>query len=224
MFRTELHCHSNDASPCGKESAETLVDIYSSAGYDSIVLTNHFNRDCFETYKCNSWQEYVDLFMNAYEKLKRAAEGKLTVILGAELRFTKNYNDYLWIGANEEFMRNNPTMFEMKPAQFHEICQENGWLFVQAHPFRNHMTVVKPCHLDGVEVYNGHIGHESRNFLAEAWAEEYSLIKTSGTDLHEREVPPTGGILTEEKICSSDQLVRILKSGSYTLLKSDKAR
>ena len=78
--------------------------------------------------------------------------------------------------------------------------------------------------LDGIEVYNGHIGHEERNFIAEQWASEYGLIKTSGTDMHYDYVPASGGILTEEKITDMKMLADVLRSGRYELLKSDNVR
>lgn len=34
-------------------------------------------------------------------------------------------------------------------------------LFYQAHPFRNSMKITNPELLDGIEVYNGHPGHDS---------------------------------------------------------------
>ena len=221
MFKTELHCHSIDASPCSTETAETIVDIYVKAGYDTVVLTNHFSKQVYDIYGCKSMDEYTDIFMKAAKKMQEAAEGKLTVIIAAEIRFNDANNDYLCFGITEEYMRSEQGFFDLGPAKFHEISKEKGWLFIQAHPFRNYMMVINPAYLDGVEVYNGHIGHASRNFIANQWADEYNLIKTSGTDLHYSYVPATGGILTDEKIVSIEQLISVLKSGEYTLLKTD---
>ena len=92
--------------------------------------------------------------------------------------------------------------------------------------FPTHLTDLarSRAFLDGIEVYNGHIGHEERNFIAEQWANEYGLIKTSGTDMHYDYVPASGGILTEEKITDMKMLADVLRSGRYELLKSDKVR
>ena len=221
MFKTELHCHSIDASPCSTESVESLVDIYTKAGYDTVVLTNHFCKPVYDVYGCKSMDEYTDIFMRAAKKMQDVAKGKLTVLIAAEIRFNGANNDYLCFGITEEYMRSETGFFDLDPAAFHEVCKKNGWLFIQAHPFRNYMMVINPTYLDGVEVYNGHIGHASRNFIAEQWANEYNLIKTSGTDLHYAYVPASGGILTNEKIISIEQLISVLKSGEYTLLKTD---
>ena len=78
------------------------------------------------------------------------------------------------------------------------------------------MKIKRPDCLDGVEVFNGHFGHDSRNDIAELWAEKYNLIKTSGTDFHYNDSPANGGIFTENEITTMEQLVEILKSGNYT--------
>jgi predicted metal-dependent phosphoesterase TrpH len=104
-------------------------------------------------------------------------------------------------------------------ADFHKLCQEKGYLFIQAHPFRNGMKVINPAFVDGVEVFNGHGGHDSRNEIAEAWANKFSLLKTSGTDFHYAHAPTNGGIVTDEKIQTVQQLVAVLKSGKYELIK-----
>jgi hypothetical protein len=224
MFKTELHCHSSGVSPCSTESVESLLNIYKKAGYSTIILTNHYSHYCYDHYKCNNIGEYVDLFFSDFEKMKKLANEEILVLYGAELRVRETPNDYLCFGITEEFLRNTPQIFDMKISEIHEVCKQNGWLLVQAHPFRNYMQIIDPTLLDGVEVYNGHTGHKSRNFIANSWADEYGLIKTSGTDLHYASVPATGGIETQEKITSIEQLVQVLKSGNYKLLTSSEVR
>ncbi|MBR2337040.1 MAG: hypothetical protein IKA61_03745 [Clostridia bacterium] len=224
MFKTELHCHSRDASPCSTESAESLVEIYTKAGYDTVVLTNHFSPCVYDVYKCKSMNEYVDIFMDAYKRMKDAAGDRLTVLCGAEIRFNCDANDYLVFGDFEEYFRSDSELFNMTPKTFHELCRQKGWLFIQAHPFRNGITVTNPEYIDGIEVYNGHIGHAERNFIAEQWAKEYGLTETSGTDLHYAYVPASGGIKTDEKIQSIEQLIKTLKNGRYKLLKENDVR
>lgn len=221
MFKTELHCHSNDISLCARVSTEDIVKKYTEAGYTSLVLTNHFNDYTMQATGSKNWDEWVDKYIAAYEKLKRDAQGKLNILLGMELRFEENINDYLVFGVTEEFMKKYPDMLDMNPEKFHKIAQENGCLFIQAHPFRNGMTVVLPSHLDGVEVYNGHLGHDSRNDIANLWAEKFNLIKTSGTDFHYNDVPANAGIITEDEITDMSQLIEILKSGKYTLVRGE---
>lgn len=217
MFKTELHCHSNDISSCARVSTQDIINKFCEAGYSTLVLTNHFSQYTYDFVGAKSWDEWIDKFVGAYEKLKNEALGKLNILLGLELRLNDSDNDYLVFGATEEFLRKIPHVFDLWPEDFHRLANENGCLFVQAHPFRNHMKIKRPDCLDGVEVFNGHFGHDSRNDIAELWAEKYNLIKTSGTDFHYNDSPANGGIFTEKEITTLEQLVEILKSGNYTL-------
>lgn len=217
MFKTELHCHSNDISECARVNTTQIIDKFCSAGYSTLVLTNHFSAGTMRFVGASNWDEWIDKFIGGYEKLKKDAEGKLNILLGMELRFNENSNDYLVYGVTEEFLRSIPNVFDMNPYSFSKVARENGCLFIQAHPFRNGMCVISPDALDGVEVFNGHAGHDSRNDIANAWADKFGLIKTSGTDFHYDHAPANAGIITEEEITSMSRLVEILKSGNYTL-------
>ena len=221
MFRTELHCHSLDISECARVNNADIVKKFSEAGCSTLVLTNHFNTGTMRFNKATSWEDFINKFFEAYENLKKEACGKLNILIGAELRFDENYNDYLVYGFTKDDLLGMPDIFKMTPESFSKISREKGFLFIQAHPFRNGMTVVRPIFLDGVEVFNGHFGHDSRNEIAESWAEKFGLIKTSGTDFHYNDSPANAGILTDVEITSIDQLIETLKSGSYQLVKGN---
>jgi hypothetical protein len=219
MFKTELHCHSLEISECARVNSSDIVKKYVAGGYTTLVLANHFSSGTMRYNKAENWVDFVEKFVGAYEKLKQEAQGKINILLGAELRFNQNSNDYLLYGITKNFLLEHPEIFELNPDKLSPILRENGILFVQAHPFRNGMTVVRPNLLDGVEVFNGHMGHDSRNEIADAWADKYKLIKTSGTDFHYNDVPTNAGILTGNEITSMEQLVDILKSGKYELIR-----
>jgi predicted metal-dependent phosphoesterase TrpH len=220
MFKTELHCHSKGVSTCARVGEQEIIERYVSAGYSTLVLTNHFSDYIYTAQGMENWEQFIDLFTSEYEKIKRAADGKLNVLLGAELRFDGAFNDYLLFGFDEKFLREHPYLYKTTVGEFHELCKERGYLLIQAHPFRNGMLVISPDKIDGVEVFNGHLGHDSRNDLACLWAEKYNLIKTSGTDFHYPNVPVNGGITTERAVQTMSELTEILKSGNYQLIKS----
>ena len=219
MFKTELHCHSNDVSECARVDVDTIMKRYLEGGYSTLVLTNHFNESTSNRWGCKTWDEFVDKLLFGYNKLKEASNGRIEILLGMELRFTQNINDYLVYGFDERFLREHEYIYKMNPESFSALARENGFLFIQAHPFRNSMTVINPKFLDGVEVFNGHFGHDSRNEIANMWAEKFGLIKTSGTDFHYADVPTNAGILTEKKITSINELIEVLKSGKYELIR-----
>ena len=220
MFYTELHCHSSDVSSCSRINAKELCERYIEAGYNTVTLTNHFNRHTYGFVGANGWEDWIEKYVGAYEKLKKEATGRLNILLGMEICFDGARNDYLVLGITKEFLLSlkDKDVFSMSPADFHPIAKQNGVLFIQAHPFRFGMNVTNPENLDGVEVFNGHKGHNSNNDIANAWAQKYSLIKTSGTDLHYTDFPINAGIITENEIKSEKQLVEILKSGKYSLI------
>lgn len=109
---------------------------------------------------------------------------------------------------------------DMKVSEVADAVRSYGGLFFQAHPFRNSMRITKPDILDGIEVYNGHIGHDSRNDIANLWADKFGFIKISGSDYHHDTSVIGAGILTAEPVTNVTQLVSILKSGRYALIRS----
>ena len=220
MFKTELHFHSLEISECSRVNVYDIIEKYTEAGYNTLVLANHLNRGTMRYQKSESWQDFIEKYWAAIELLREKAEGKINILPGAELRFNENINDYLLFGITKEFLLKNENMLELNPEKFHQLAMENGILFVQAHPFRNGMTVVNPRFLDGVEIFNGHMGHDSRNEIAYAWAEKFNLLKTSGTDFHYKDSPVNAGITTDFEITSLDMLVKTLKEGNYQLIKN----
>ena len=226
-FKTELHLHSAPVSACGKSYPEEIVQVYLEHGYDTIVLTNHFSRFTFKNKRIGDlsalpWQEKVDYYMQGYHELKQAAEGKINIIFGCELRSNIDENDYLIYGLDEKFLRDNEDLYDLPTAEVSARIRAAGFLFLQAHPFRDNMMMVNPQYLDGIEIFNGNPSQDSRNDIARIWADRFGLIGTSGSDYH-RTVDGAfaGGILTDEPITSNEQLLKILRSGEFEMIKDN---
>lgn len=216
QFKTELHAHTSEVSPCGHVTAPEVADRFIAQGYTSLVITNHYCDYVIDPLK-GTWREKMDYYMHPYYLMREHAGDRLHVILGCELRFEGNINDYLIYGITEEFLRENPDLHKMSLRSFAPLARENGFLVVQAHPFRNGMVVVNPEYLDGMETFNGTPSYDGRNTIADAWAKRYDLIRTSGSDFHNPDQFGTGGILTSAAIRTGEELVAVLKSGDYTL-------
>lgn len=221
-YFTELHAHTAPVSPCARQTAEEVVDRYLAAGYTSVVVSNHYSSIALEPVAAD-WDARLDYYLDDYYKMKAYAADRLHVILCIELRFDQNSNDYLIFGIDEPFLRKHPDICKMDLRSFSKLAHENGLLIVQAHPFRNGITVVNPDLVDGYEVFNGHGGHDSRNAVALDWCKRYGKIPTSGTDLHYAQSVVNGGtinggIMTDAPITSMQELTEILRSGCYTLL------
>lgn len=222
QYKTELHAHTREVSPCADLSVEEVTERYIAAGYSTLVLTNHYCDYVMEN-AGETWEERINHYLSAYHAMKEYAGNRLCILLGCELRFTENQNDYLIYGLTEEFLREHPDLHKMTLKSFSEFSRKSGLLLFQAHPFRNRMTVMPPKYLDGIEVFNGHHGHDSRNQVADLYARRYGLLRCSGSDFHHVSSVESAGILTDEPVTSMDRLVEILKSGECELICSGPA-
>lgn len=220
-YKTELHAHTSEVSRCAQICGEELVNLYEKAGYSTVVITDHMSKRTFPVVKKWKWNEYVNDYLIGYNAAKKAAQGRLNIILGMEISFYENDNDYLVYGVDEKFLRRHPNMLEMGIRKFSDIAKRSGLIVVQAHPFRDHMTVIKPGIVEGIEVFNAHPGHDSRNDIARMWAEKYGYkIKTSGSDFHEIHHGARGGIITDFEIKDNETLFRALR-GERKLITTD---
>ena len=222
QYKTELHAHTCEVSPCADLTVEEVTERYIAVGYTTLVLTNHYCDYVIDN-AGETWEEKIGHYLSAYRAMKEYAGDRLHILLGCELRFTENFNDYLVFGMTEDFLKEYPELHKMTLKTFSELSRRMGFLLVQAHPFRNRMTVMPPKYLDGIEVFNGHHGHDSRNQLADAYARRYHLLRTSGSDFHHVSSVESAGILTSDPVTSMEQLVEILKSGDCELICSGPA-
>jgi hypothetical protein len=225
-YKTELHCHSTISSNCGRITPREIVEKYLDAGYTTLVITDHISRDTFQfgNYQGpDDWDSQMDFYLHAYHALREEAKGRLNVLLGAEVRIDRHHaTDYLLYGVTEEFLRKNAYLNSYHLADLSRTAREGGVLFVQAHPFRDYMVVTPPALLDGVEVFNGSAKHSPfRGEIADIWAKHYDLIPTSGSDIHRPSSVACGGIETDEPITSNEQLLEVLRSRNYRILRND---
>ena len=181
IYKTELHTHTSRASSCSEIGAKQLANIYKENGYDSVVLTNHFTT----MLQGETLQDKINWYLEDYYECFEVGEHiGLNVILGAELRFTENNNDYLIFGITPEDLIEIYKMLPYGIESFYRQYKNEKNVIVQAHPFRNGMVSVTPKSLDGIEVFNLHPNHNSRIGLAAKYANENNMIATCGSDFH----------------------------------------
>ena len=217
----ETHTHSCEVSKCGQMPAAEVVRFYAEAGYSGLVLTDHLSRHTFSHMEGADWDEKIDHFLTGYSAAlsESAKHPGFTVLLGAEVRLDGDTdNDYLLYGVSEAFLRNAPGLLQMSFAEMADYVHAQGLLLVQAHPFREDMTIADWRLLDGVEVFNGNPSHESNNAIANAWAERHHLLKTSGSDFHGEWGKSSGGIVTHAPVADNAQWLALLQSGAYSVL------
>lgn len=85
-MRLEMHAHDCEVSPCAVIKAKELVDGYKEAGYDGIVITNHFDKGIMHLWG-ETTEEHYQTYLRGYELAKEEGERVgLRVILGMEIR------------------------------------------------------------------------------------------------------------------------------------------
>ena len=206
MIKIEMHCHSAPASRCGKIGVDVIVPELKRCGYDAVVLTNHyFNVDT------RSPEEIFGQMVCDYEDMKCLGdEIGLKVFFGTELRFAGSSNDYLLYGMTPNELRDMGPIYELDPERFLAQKPEHVLIY-QAHPFRKNMTRTPAEFLDGIEIYNGHPGHESQNDLALARAREFGMLVMSGSDTHFEEGIARGGVYLPSMPKNERELAQMLR-------------
>lgn len=188
MYLLETHFHTAESSPCACVPAAAGVELYKKAGYDGIVVTDHFCANLQGDRGSRPWPAVVETFLSGWRAARRRGpEVGMDVFLGMELRFPGNEDDFLVYGFDEEFLFANPWLYEGELPAFSALARKAGLLVVQAHPFRLCCNRADPRFLDGVEVINGNPRHNSYNDLAQQWAVEHGKVRTAGSDFHEWE-------------------------------------
>ena len=210
-YRTELHAHTEPASLCGHLSPEELVELYLSLGVHGIVITNHLN-----TYSRGDRpiEQYAEDYLDDYYRAKKAAKGtSLSVSLGVEIRFDMDAkNDYLIYGVEPNEILPMIEALPLGIEKFYEKFKKDTNLILQAHPFRDGITLAPLSALDGIEVFNLHPGQNSRVAWAAKYAKENRLLFSGGSDVHRTDRAASCLLRTKEPICDSFDVVRALTS------------
>lgn len=226
MYKYELHAHTSECNLCAHLSGRELVRLYKDAGYDGMVITDHYFRlfyaDWFsEELKGLTHQQQIARWLKGFREAREEGEKiGFTVMPGAEVRFDHRPNDYLLYGVDEDFFYNAPRLNALKDIRELLALMPEGACVVQAHPFRDGMIVETPPRgLFAVEGFNGG-NDEFRNRLAREYACHYRLAMTSGSDIHDTSRLAKGGIMTEHRIQTPEALCATLRSGKYRLIEN----
>jgi len=188
--------------------------MYRDAGYQGIVFTDHFHEEYFSSLGDMKWEDKIDRYLEGYrEALDEGQKLGMDIFRGIELRFTDHQNDFLVYGLDDRFLKEQKDLHKSCLRDFHELIKDNHQILVfQAHPFRPGCRIVDPALLDGVEIFNGNPRHDSRNHMAAEVAMKHGLHILSGSDFHRTGDLASGGILTDKRIGTQDDLIRTLKS------------
>ena len=214
-YKTELHAHTLPISRCSEFTAEAFLEIYKNTGVNTVVLTNHLTPAHLADKEPRAFaEEYIAAFREFKE---RAAVYGINALLGIELRFTENNNDYLLYGVSEADVYKIVEYVPFGIEKFYREYSRKGLLIVQAHPERAGMQYTPSEFLDGIEAFNMHPGHNSRIALSARRANADGLVKTGGTDFHHPGHQAACLMRTKSPITSESELYATLKSADFVL-------
>ena len=204
-FLFDPHTHTAETSKCGHLPAAEVVDRYVRNGFSGLVVTDHLHPEYLSRIdKDHDWNKVMDHYLSGYHaSRKRGDEVGFQVILGAELRFPENDNDYLVYGIDEDWLRSNPYVCCMSAREFWQKFHDQV-LIIHAHPYRDGNTVVFEDAVHGTEIINGNPRHDNHNDLALDLARRHpGFFRLAGSDTHQAGDEARAGVLLPEKPADS---------------------
>lgn len=205
-YTTELHAHSFPVSACADLSPKDVVETYKDAGVNSLVITNHLNPlwidSTAEEYLCD------------YYAAREAAGNDINIILGVEIRFLENNNDYLIYGVSEEDVAHFITLLPYGIETFYKEVKNDRNIIIQAHPFRKGMELAPLCAIDGIESINMHPNQHAKPSIAFRYAKQNHLLVSGGSDFHHKGHHALCLMRSEHEIKTSYDVARILRDRS----------
>ena len=212
-YKTELHAHTSPVSRCSEIPVTEFVENYISIGCNSIVITNHltpeYADDAFPSYNA---EYYLSDYFAACEYAK---DKNINIILGAEIRFTENINDYLVYGISPEDIARIIPLLPYGIENFYKEFKNDKNVILQAHPFRKRMELAPLGSIDGIESMNMHPGHNSAVAVAAKYARDNDLLVSGGTDYHHPGHHGMCLLRTEAPMKDSYDVASTLKSKNF---------
>ncbi len=201
LFNYETHLHTSEASGCAVSTGAEMADAHKAAGYDGIIVTDHFFNGNSAVPKDLPWEERIDLFCIGYENAKaRGDEIGLKVFFGWE--FTYEGADFLTYGLDKPWLKRHPEIMDMEIYDYADLAARSGGFVVQAHPFRQYFYIKKitliPDNVGAVEIINSSHNVPEFDERAKWYAESYDLPVTAGSDSHDAGNLWGGGIAVEK--------------------------
>ncbi len=214
-FKYETHVHTSEASACALDTAADMVRAYAQAGYQGIIVTDHFfnGNTCVPQHL--PWELRVELFCQGYENAREEGDKcGLQVFFGWEYGY--HHTDLLTYGLDKTFLLEHPDILNWRIDEYADKVHENGGFITHAHPFREAFYISRirllPNIVDGVEVINASHTDPSFNQKALEYALENGLLKMSGSDAHSVRQLFGGGVAFDRKMNSIDDFIDTIRS------------
>lgn len=223
IYKYEMHIHTYSCSIGGADICDH-IDVLIAKGYSGMVVTNHFYSGATKIDRTLSWEKFVDAYRQDYLcGLEYAHKFDFDLLFGLE-EHVGNGQEILIYGVTADMIAAHPELKGATAEKYAEVIHSVGGLIYQAHPYRDREYIKCPTPLDcldmldGIEVYNAANSDQS-NERARELADNLGLACIGGSDGHSTNSAGRSGIATKERIRNNADLVRILKSGEYTVLR-----
>ena len=210
-MKIDLHAHTSGISRCCQIPAPKVLTRAKNVGLDGIVLTNHYTVSYVND---GDAMDFAKRYIAEYEYTKKLGdEMGMKVFFGVEVTWEEHPAIHILLyGVTPDFVLAHPEMYNYYPEKLYREVKAVGGCVVQAHPFRNGMTVLDTAYLDGVEVnchplYN--ITYADRLIRI---AHESGLIVTCGGDYHADTYRPVSATHLPDDIENGLQIAEFLLS------------
>ncbi len=218
MFRIETHLHTSETSACAVSSAYEMVKAHQEAGYDAMIVTDHFFNGNTTVPSNLPWKQCVDLFCRGYDNAVLAAQGsEFRVFFGWEYGY--HSTDLLTYGLDKDYLLAHPELMSWPLEKYFEEVHRAGGFISHAHPFRKAEYIRKirllPEWVDAVEVENKSHMNPLFDELALEFAQKHNLYRTYGSDTHIAEALRGGGMVFPEPLNSIHDFINAVKAGTH---------
>ena len=221
-YRYETHLHTVQGSLCGRSTGAEQARFYKEAGYQGVIITDHFCGGNTAMPKEGKWKDRIDAFCKGYEDaLEEGKKIGLDVFFGWEECFSRDdgRDEYLIYGLDKQLLYDHPETEFWTRKQYYEAVHAAGGCMIQAHPFRRRDYIKKISlglqFCDGIEAANI-FNDQFADVCAMRYAKENDLVTIAGSDNHlsgiegRTEAHLLYGIELEEKLTDIHQLVRVI--------------
>ncbi len=208
-YKTELHAHTSPVSRCADFKPDEVIKTYAAAGADSIVITNHLTP---ETIAYDEVKSYLDDYFLALDAGKKLG---VKVILGAEIRFEENKNDYLVYGICPDDIEKMASYIPRGLREFYKDFKNEKNLIIQAHPFHKGLERAPLDCIDGVESFNLHPRHNRPVGITAKYAKENDLLVTGASDYHHEGHEAMCLVRSKNLLRDSYDVAELIKSKDY---------
>lgn len=225
LYKYEMHVHTEPCSGGGAPIRDH-IDALIAKGYSGMVVTNHFYFGDTRIDRNLPWAEFVDAYRQDYlYGLEYARSLDFDLLFGLEEHVGYG-QEVLLYGITPELIEAHPELKMAGADKYAEVVHAAGGLIYQAHPYRDRAYIPRPypleCldKLDGIEVYNAG-NFPEWNESAKTLADKLGLACVSGSDGHSTDTVGRAGIAARERIRTNEDLIRVLRSGDYTILRNE---